>query len=1137
LVRQTTKVIIFEILGMLSLLLMAAVGFFAFMLANGPVDLSYFKDDVEAAMAKARNGRAVSIESLSLQWSPSDRRVFVVASNLSLKDNAGEEAAFAETADLTLDAGSAFLGELEVIRARLEDGYINVQNLGQNFWSVAGDPLPEIRTAALPQSVSELLDRVNQVLGDSLTGLEGLHTTQSLEGISFTNMIVRVIATDGGDIANIADASGGLVRSDTDIALKLAGRGGGVGLPGDFSISIESAQAYNALRADVSVSAWPISALTGRFGLDAYTSGDLVADLNIGAGVTKSGGLERIDVKINRTSGALEVMERETIDNLAVDLTYIVEDDRVTINALDVQAEQLQAAFTGELTNVLAQNSLRELKLQSDQVVTNPLGLFPQDLQLGNVLLAGQVSDDFSVIDFETFEADIYDARLKAAGVFDLTVDHVDGQIPLQLDVTAEVIGDVSREQLLTIWPQRLGAGARKFAIERILNARLTEANATFNLKPDSFAQGHLRDEDLSVSFGFAEGGVRFADDLPPVLNAFGIGRLSGNAFSVSVQRATYGDWDVQSGSVELPVMNPRGGDMTIRAQASGPVLSALQNVSNSQLQLEARTGFDPDRVSGRADASLVMIRPSLPFVPPQDIKFDVKGTVRNGGLTNAVLDMNLQRSRIAVDITQDRMILSGAGDLEETPVQFTWRSDFGPEERPSDLSATAIVTPDVLNRFGLVGRAYLSGEIPTEMQGKVGAGGLQEATFAFDLREARIDLSEIGWIKRAGVDARATLAYLDDAAGQGYTLLVQNETAKFDGDVRLSDTGRLRTLNMRQLYIEDLIDVSGEISRPSPESLDLKLSGPYLDISPILDDLDSFGGGAEEGLPLAFSSSVELLKLRNGLSLSDAVLNVVSTKEGLQSAEATGITASKAAIRAGYQAGEAGNAPTFSVDTADAGYLIEAFLGFDYIRGGTMQLSGTLAAGDDPTKMLIKVENAQLVNAPFFTQILSLASLRGLADTLAGEGVAFSQIEVPMSIGGGRYVIDGARASGPALGLTVNGWIGQDNDGIELDGVLVPSFGVNSVLGGVPVIGDLFVGRKGEGIFSITYSVGGTLSKAQVAVNPLSAVTPGILRRIFENPSDVSIPKSIPVDPNLKPPSAQLPELPDDEFITPTPG
>jgi len=44
-------------------------------------------------------------------------------------------------------------------------------------------------------------------------------------------------------------------------------------------------------------------------------------------------------------------------------------------------------------------------------------------------------------------------------------------------------------------------------------------------------------------------------------------------------------------------------------------------------------------------------------------------------------------------------------------------------------------------------------------------------------------------------------------------------------------------------------------------------------------------------------------------------------------------------------------------------------------------------------------------------------------------------------------------------------------------------------------------------------------------------------LRRIFENPSDTSIPSAIPVDPNLKPPTPKLPDLPDEEYIEPTPG
>jgi hypothetical protein len=185
----------------------------------------------------------------------------------------------------------------------------------------------------------------------------------------------------------------------------------------------------------------------------------------------------------------------------------------------------------------------------------------------------------------------------------------------------------------------------------------------------------------------------------------------------------------------------------------------------------------------------------------------------------------------------------------------------------------------------------------------------------------------------------------------------------------------------------------------------------------------------------------------------------------------------------------------------------------------------------------MARIRNARLTNAPFVTQILSLASLRGLSDTLSGDGVLFTEIVAPIKIGGGRYVIEGGRASGPALGLTVNGFFAGASRRLELNGVLVPSFGVNSVLGGIPVIGDLVVGRQGEGIFSITYAIAGTLDKAQVTVNPLSAVTPGILRRIFENPSDVSIPASLDIDPTLKPPPEKLPELPEDEFIETAPG
>ena len=59
-------------------------------------------------------------------------------------------------------------------------------------------------------------------------------------------------------------------------------------------------------------------------------------------------------------------------------------------------------------------------------------------------------------------------------------------------------------------------------------------------------------------------------------------------------------------------------------------------------------------------------------------------------------------------------------------------------------------------------------------------------------------------------------------------------------------------------------------------------------------------------------------------------------------------------------------------------------------------------------------------------------------------------------------------------------------------------AYTANSLLESIPLIGDIFVGKKGEGIFALNYTVQGAFDQAQVAVNPLSAFTPGFLRGIF---------------------------------------
>ena len=91
-------------------------------------------------------------------------------------------------------------------------------------------------------------------------------------------------------------------------------------------------------------------------------------------------------------------------------------------------------------------------------------------------------------------------------------------------------------------------------------------------------------------------------------------------------------------------------------------------------------------------------------------------------------------------------------------------------------------------------------------------------------------------------------------------------------------------------------------------------------------------------------------------------------------------------------------------------------------------------------------------------------------------------------------------RATGASVGITADGTVGVGPDGrADLSGAVAPIYALNSVLGNAPIIGDILVGKKGEGILAFTYNVSGDAGNPSVFVNPLSALTPGIFRQLMQ--------------------------------------
>ena len=132
----------------------------------------------------------------------------------------------------------------------------------------------------------------------------------------------------------------------------------------------------------------------------------------------------------------------------------------------------------------------------------------------------------------------------------------------------------------------------------------------------------------------------------------------------------------------------------------------------------------------------------------------------------------------------------------------------------------------------------------------------------------------------------------------------------------------------------------------------------------------------------------------------------------------------------------------------------------------------------------------------PALTKLLSLASLQGIADLMTGEGIRFNEFEMNFNNKNKLMTIDEIYAIGPAISILMNGYI-ESNKLISLRGTMVPATTLNKVIGSLPLIGNILVGKKiGEGVFGVSFKIKGPPKKLKTTVNPIKTLTPRFITR-----------------------------------------
>ena len=153
----------------------------------------------------------------------------------------------------------------------------------------------------------------------------------------------------------------------------------------------------------------------------------------------------------------------------------------------------------------------------------------------------------------------------------------------------------------------------------------------------------------------------------------------------------------------------------------------------------------------------------------------------------------------------------------------------------------------------------------------------------------------------------------------------------------------------------------------------------------------------------------------------------------------------------------------------------------------------------DANSKSNLKIHDFKLQDVPILAKILSLASLQGFADLLTGEGIRFKELEMDLTTKKNITTIDEMYAIGPSISILLSGYVVK-GELISLRGTLVPATTLNKIIGSIPILGNILVGKKtGEGIFGVSFKIKGPPKDLKTTVNPIKTLTPRFITRTLE--------------------------------------
>ena len=1124
------------ILAALAVSVVALAAVSVWRLSQGPVNLALLAPQVEAALSRPQDGYRTELESVEAAWAGWERLLRFRVSDAQLVNLEGMPLVETQGLEFALSASEllkgrivprdvVFLGVTATVRRRT-DGAVTL--LAAAGAETEEEPLEiDLRGLLAAGTGNEMPELAGfGVRGAALTVVDDVMDTEW----SVPRLDLGFRDGAGGTVAEGA-ATLRLGEAETDIGFTLSpsGEAGGP----SFSARL------HGLRPQVIAKAHPLLTLLGH--VTTPLSGSVTVDLSRDYTVTALG------ADLQGAGGAI-VDPRDAgrsipVDGLAIHARAVDGLARLEIEAVEVKALGHTARLSGgggrqdgklsafthledvppALLSPLLKPGYAHATALDAPVSGTVAWTFDSDFRpvaldagltvgAGRLRTAGPESDAVAVkggsalvqvdlaaghILVESLNLELERGRIEASGAG----KRMESGWKMHLESGAAAI---PVDDLRLLWPPDIGLPAvREWVLSNLSGGRLDSAgiavDANIEVQPD-FAVSGTPEFDGSLSFSGVT--ARYWGPLPPFENIDGSAVFDGESFALTLSGGEYRDMRMADGKVDFVGLDRAEppSRLAVDVRFEGPLSRVLEIVDREPLGYARYLQLDPAAVGGDAAFRLRVGFPLLAALALDDVEFEAEGEVVEARMPVAALKTDLERARIDVKVDKKHVSVSGGGSLDSQPATFDFEQRF-PDRDPVETVYRLRTTVDEAGRtrLGFDLAPFVSGPVEIDVAATEYRDKTAEYAVKAGLGASGVRLGPLGWEKPAGEPAWLEANFRSGLEGvlDMSSISAAGPGLEFAGRGRFdTGDGKLIEASLDRLRLGERTELAVQVAPMSDGTLSVQAMGARIDLSPFLDGNDDETPAKDDGLAIRLDVDRAWVGGDTPLHGFGAQVRLEGDRVSEAAAEARTANGRSVSLFLGPDAGKR----ALRIDAEDAGALLAALGWYRNMRGGLLRFDAKGPAGTlDGFEGALVVKDFRIRNAPVLARLLAAASITGIGDALSSDsGLGFERLETPLTIRDRRIAIGPGRAFGRSVGVTFRGEFDRDRETVAFDGVVVPVYFVNRVLGSIPLIGDLLTGGEGEGLFAASYELSGPVDRPRTTVNPLTALAPGFLRGLF---------------------------------------